>query len=155
MASKMLLVVQISKLRRPALAHLVSFSSEKADAEASNVIRLKAEFTNKFLKKLLQRYPTGKIRPFDTDGALVSSEEDPMTLDPGEPSDSSSNKNINPDRQKKPSKRDRYGSKVLTIAFPEGPANSLRLSMGRWRIRIRVGLLCSFTTNSARLHIRD
>jgi hypothetical protein len=61
---------------------------------------MKAKFTNKFLKKLLQRYPAGEIRSFDTDGARVSSEEDPMTLDPGEPSDSSSNRNIDSDRKK-------------------------------------------------------
>ena len=41
-----------------------------------------------------------------------------MTLDPGEPSDSSSNRHINSDR-KETSKCDRHESKVLTMAFPE------------------------------------
>lgn len=100
--------------KRPALAKLVSFSTEKAGAEVDDVIRPKAILTIKFLKKLLQRYPTGKIWSFDTDGALVSSEEDPITLGLAEHGDSSSESGMDSDR-KSTTKRE---SKVLIRAFP-------------------------------------
>ena len=45
---------------RPWLAKLVSFSNEGANM-GFNVVRPKTRFTNKFLKKLLRRYPTGRI----------------------------------------------------------------------------------------------